>query len=150
MTLTAQQVRNLLEQQFVGCLGQGTQRILQVSNGVKYTWSASAPACQKIQQLSFTPTDVSGPQPVVTGTTEQIVTNGQLVVPPTKTYRVTVNNFLAGGGDGFTVLVNGTNTLGGPQDIDALVAYLSAFKAPATPYTQFSPLLQKPRITRLP
>lgn len=150
MTLTAQQLRNVLEQQFVGCLGQTTQRILQVSNGIRYSWSASAPACSKIQQLSLTPTDVSGPLPVVTGTTEQIVVSGQLVVPPTKTYRITVNNFLATGGDGFTVLTGGTNVLGGPQDIDALVAYLSTFKAPATPYTQFSPLLQKPRITRLP
>ena len=30
-------MKDLLEQQFVGCLGQGTQRILQVSNGVSYT-----------------------------------------------------------------------------------------------------------------
>ena len=35
MTLSAQQIKNLLEQQFVGCLGQTTQRILQVSNGLK-------------------------------------------------------------------------------------------------------------------
>jgi 5'-nucleotidase len=85
MTLTAQQLKNLLEQQFVGCLGQGTQRILQVSNGIKYKWSASAPACSKIQELSLTPTDLTAVPPVVTGTTEQIVASGALVVPPTKT-----------------------------------------------------------------
>ena len=36
------------------------------------------------------------------------------------TYRVTMNNFLASGGDGFTVFNQGTNALGGAQDIDAL------------------------------
>jgi 5'-nucleotidase len=40
MTLTAQQLKDLLEQQFTGCLGQGNQRILQISNGLKYEWSA--------------------------------------------------------------------------------------------------------------
>jgi 5'-nucleotidase len=150
MTLTAQQLKNLLEQQFVGCLGQGTQRILQVSNGIKYKWSATAPACAKIQELSLTPTDVSAVPPVVTGTTEQIITSGALVVPPTKTYRITVNNFLATGGDGFSVLVGGTNQLGGAQDIDALVSYLNGYKAPGPVYMPGSPLLQKPRITRVP
>jgi 5'-nucleotidase len=150
MTLTAQQLKNLLEQQFVGCLGQGTQRILQVSNGIKYKWSASAPACSKIQELSLTPTDLTTVPPVVTGTTEQIVASGALVVPPTKTYRVTVNNFLATGGDGFTVLVGGTSQLGGAQDIDALVSYLNGYKAPGPVYMPGSPLLQKPRITRVP
>jgi 5'-nucleotidase len=33
-----------------------------------------------------------------------------------------MNNFLAFGGDGFTVFNEGTNALGGAQDIDALVA----------------------------
>jgi 5'-nucleotidase len=37
-----------------------------------------------------------------------------------------MNNFLATGGDGFTVFNEGTNSLGGAQDIDALAAYLSA------------------------
>ena len=35
-------------------------------------------------------------------------------------FRVTMNNFLAAGGDGFTVFNEGTNALGGAQDIDAL------------------------------
>jgi 5'-nucleotidase len=42
------------------------------------------------------------------------------------TYRVTVNNFLAGGGDGFTVLTGGTNAVTGPIDLDAFTAYLGA------------------------
>ncbi len=37
-----------------------------------------------------------------------------------------MNNFLATGGDGFTVFNEGTNSLGGAQDIDALIAYFTA------------------------
>jgi 5'-nucleotidase len=48
------------------------------------------------------------------------------VVNPTDTFRVTMNNFLATGGDGFTVFNEGTNALGGAQDIDAFAAYLTA------------------------
>jgi 5'-nucleotidase len=49
-------------------------------------------------------------------------------------YRVTMNSFLATGGDNFTVFNQGTNTLGGDQDIDALEAYIQANK-PLTPPT---------------
>ncbi len=45
-------------------------------------------------------------------------------VLPTETYRVTVNNFLAGGGDGFSVLTGGTNQVTGPIDLDAFTDYL--------------------------
>lgn len=41
-------------------------------------------------------------------------------------YRVTMNSFLATGGDNFTVFNQGTDTLGGDQDIDALEAYIKA------------------------
>jgi 5'-nucleotidase len=51
--------------------------------------------------------------------------NGVLV-NPTDTFRVTMNNFLATGGDGFAVFNEGTNGLGGAQDIDALVNYFTA------------------------
>ena len=42
-----------------------------------------------------------------------------------QTYRVTVNNFLADGGDGFRVLREGTDRVSGPLDVDALIGYLS-------------------------
>jgi 5'-nucleotidase len=48
------------------------------------------------------------------------------------------------------VLLGGANALGGAQDIDALVAYLSDYKAPAAPYDPNTPALSLPRITRLP
>jgi len=57
-------------------------------------------------------------------------------------YRVSMNNFLAGGGDGFTVFKNGTDPLVGVTDIDALVAHFQAY----------SPIAPGPanRITFLP
>lgn len=150
MTLTGQQIKDLLEQQFTGCMGQTAQRVMQVSNGLKYSWSAGAPACSKIVNLVLTPTDVTVTPPIATGAPDNIVVNG-VVQNPAKTYRVTVNNFMATGGDGFTVLLGGTNSLGGAQDIDALTAYLNGgYKAPRPAYDPTLPALAIPRITQLP
>jgi 5'-nucleotidase len=38
---------------------------------------------------------------------------------------VTVNSFLASGGDGFTVLLRGTNLVGGDVDLDALIDHIA-------------------------
>lgn len=150
MTLTGQQIKDLLEQQFTGCMGQTAQRVMQVSNGLKYSWSAAAPACSKIVNVVLTPTDVTVTPPVANGAPDNIVVNG-VVQNPTKTYRVTVNNFMATGGDGFTVLLGGTSALGGAQDIDALTAYLNGgYKAPKAAYDPTLPALAIPRITQLP
>ena len=149
MTLTAQQLKNLLEQQFNGCMGQIADRVMQISNGLKYTWSLSAAPCSKIVNVDFTPTDVTVTPPVATGATEHIVVGG-VVQNPTKTYRVTVNNFMATGGDGFSVLLGGQSLLGGAQDIDALIAYLVGYKLPNPAYDASLPALAIPRISRLP
>ncbi len=149
MTLTAQQIKNVLEQQFGGCMGQVGQRIMQISNGLSYSWSNAAVPCAKIVDVTFTPTDVTVTPPVVTGAPDRIVVGG-VVQNPARTYRVTVNNFMATGGDGFTVLLGGQNTLGGAQDIDALVAYLVGYKAPSPAYDPTRPALALPRIARLP
>jgi len=103
LTLTGAQVRALLEQQFVGFMGQTTQRILSPSANVAYTWSASAVAGAKISGLTI------GGAPIV----------------DTASYRVTVNSFLATGGDGFLVFNSGTDRVGGDVDIDALEKYLT-------------------------
>lgn len=111
-TLTGAQIKQLLEQQFVGCFGQTTKRILLPSAGFTYTQDITRPACDVIDpatiRLNGTPID------------------------PTGTYRVTMNSFLATGGDGFTTFNAGTNAVGGAQDIDALVAYFQAH-SPITP-----------------
>ena len=51
--------------------------------------------------------------------------NGQRI-DPAASYRVTVNNYLAVGGDGFTVLKEGTAPRVGIYDVDALYAYFQA------------------------
>jgi 5'-nucleotidase len=102
MTLTGTQVDTLLEQQATAG-GDGLGRTLQVSNGFTYEWSASAPNGSKVDIAS-------------------IMING-VPIDPNASYRVTVNSFLADGGDGFTVLVQGTDRLGGEVDLDALVTY---------------------------
>jgi 5'-nucleotidase len=102
-----------------------------------------------VTDLTLTPPNVAVVPPVVTGPPELIVQAG-VVLNPTRTYRVTVNNFIATGGDGFTTLLDGAGSLGGAQDIDALVAYLAGYKAPAAAYDPTSAALRKPRIVRLP
>jgi 5'-nucleotidase len=104
-TMTGEMLRRLLEQQFVGCGGQAVQRILQVSNTFRYEQNAAAAACaDKIGRMFVADVEVT----------------------PTDSFRVTMNSFLAAGGDGFTVFNEGTEALGGAQDIDALVAAFAA------------------------
>jgi 5'-nucleotidase len=83
------------------------------------------------------------------GVTDVIVDAAGAVPNPAKTYRLTVNNFMSTGGDGFTTFLAGTDRLGGAQDIDALVSYMAAFKAPNAPYDPNDPNLAKPRISRI-
>lgn len=111
-TLTGAQIRSLLEQQFPGCGGQTTERILQISASLKYERSTAA--------LPATPTAAQCAAAI-----GQVWVNGTLL-QATDSVRVTMNSFLATGGDGFTVFNSGTETLGGAQDIDAFVAYLGA------------------------
>ena len=56
---------------------------------------------------------------------ERMSLNGQ-PIDPAANYRVTVNNFLSVGGDGFTVLTQGNAPQIGIYDVDALHAYFKA------------------------
>jgi 5'-nucleotidase len=58
-----------------------------------------------------------------------------VVVDPAASYRVTVNSFLADGGDSFPILTQGTNRLGGAVDTDAFEAYFVA-NSPVPPGPQ--------------
>jgi 5'-nucleotidase len=141
MTLSAQQIKNLLEQQFAGCRGQTTQRILIPSAGVKYSWDSTQACDARVRDLRLV--DAGG------AVIDTIVDSAGTLPAPAKTYRVTVNSFLASGGDGFTALVGGLDPLGGAQDIDALTAYMADFKTPERPaYDPTSSALGKPRIVR--
>lgn len=122
LTLSGAQIKTLLETQFANCLGQTSfDRILQVSKGLTYNWSAGAACGNKVSSIAL---------------------NG-VAIDPTASYRVTVNSFLADGGDAFAVLKDGTARLGGAVDTDAFEAYLQANPAGVAPGAQN-------RITRLP
>ncbi|MEU8815136.1 bifunctional metallophosphatase/5'-nucleotidase [Actinoplanes sp. NPDC048796] len=109
-TFTGAQIKTVLEQQFAGFQGQTTNKILQVSAGFTYTWSASAAPGSKISNLALNGTPID----------------------PAASYQVTTNDFLANGGDGFGALTAGTGRTTAPGfDIDALVAHLGA--APVSP-----------------
>ncbi|HSL27615.1 MAG TPA: bifunctional metallophosphatase/5'-nucleotidase [Anaerolineales bacterium] len=112
MTLTGAQIKAVLEQQFNNPAA-GQNRILQVSNGFSYTWSQSAPIGNKVSNIML---------------------NG-VPLDPNTSYRVTVNSFLADGGDNFSVLAQGTNRLGGAVDTDAFEAYFAA-NSPVAPGLQ--------------
>ncbi|WP_238019051.1 5'-nucleotidase C-terminal domain-containing protein [Dactylosporangium sp. AC04546] len=112
-SFTGAQIKDVLEQQFVGFGGQTVQRILQVSAGLTYTYSASAAPGSKVSDVRLNGTPID----------------------PAATYLVTTNDFLANGGDGFTNLAKGTGRVTAPGfDIDALVSYLGA--GPVSPGPQ--------------
>jgi len=98
--LTGAQIKNALEQQFTAA----KTTILQPSSGLQFSWSASAPIGSKVSGITL---------------------NG-VALDPNASYRVTVNNFLQGGGDGFSEFTKGTNITGGGIDLDAFSAYLAA------------------------
>jgi 5'-nucleotidase len=100
LTLTGQRIKDLLEQQWSD---PKRPRILQVSKGFGYAWDNAKGNGERI-------------------IAERMSLNGQPIDPATS-YRVTVNNFLAVGGDGFTVLRDGTGWQTGVYDSDALDAY---------------------------
>lgn len=51
------------------------------------------------------------------------------------TYRVTMNSFLSTGGDGFAIFAQGTDSVTGPVDLDAMERYLAGESIRALPAT---------------
>jgi 5'-nucleotidase len=110
--LTGAQLITALRQQVSGP-NQASPKILQVSKGFTYT-------------LDMTK---SGADRIVTDT---VKLNG-VAIEEAKTYRVAMNEFLSGGGDGFPVFKEGKNKLVGASDLDALTAYFAAHSSPSAP-----------------
>ena len=127
MTLTGAQIDRLLEEQFCG--GNATEhRVLQPSAGFTYTYAAAAVGAADCDLA-----DAVDPATIAIG---------GVPVDPAASYRITVNSFLATGGDNFAVLNQGTDKLGGAVDLDALEDYLSAAPGGVDPGPQ-------DRITRI-
>jgi 5'-nucleotidase len=100
MTLTGAQIKDALEQQWAD---PKRPRILQVSKGFSFAWDGAKGDGERI-------------------ITERMTLNGVRIDPAAR-YRVTVNNYLSVGGDGFTAFVGGTDQLTGIYDVDALYDY---------------------------
>lgn len=104
-SFTGRQIVALLEQQFAsGSNTLAQPSVLLPSTGFEYGFDLTRPEGQRIID------------PRLHG---EPLREEQL-------YRVTTNNFLASGGDNFTLLREGVDQLGGPQDIDALEDYIRA------------------------
>ncbi|AZN43648.1 bifunctional 2',3'-cyclic-nucleotide 2'-phosphodiesterase/3'-nucleotidase [Paenibacillus albus] len=100
MTLTGAQIRTLLQQQW-GDTPDKT-KTLQIS-GLKYTADFSKPIAERV--IALTKED---------GTE----------ISDTEEYTAVVNNFMAAGGDNYTVLTQGANPVAGITDIDAFYNYV--------------------------
>ncbi|MCP9206967.1 bifunctional metallophosphatase/5'-nucleotidase [Streptomyces sp. NEAU-Y11] len=110
--LTGAQLISGLQQQVSGP-NESSPKILQVSKGFTYT-------------LDLTK---SGKDRIVTGS---VKLNGE-PIDPAKTYRVAMNEFLAGGGDGFPAFKEGKNKLVGASDLEAFTSYLGAHSSASSP-----------------
>jgi 5'-nucleotidase len=99
-TCTGQQLYDVLNQQFNNP-SAGSNRIMLPSANVRYTWDNAT-------------------KQVVDGS----LTFGGVAVDKAASYRVAMNNFMADGGDGYTVFTQCTNALGGEVDLDAFTRYL--------------------------
>ncbi|KOU13560.1 5'-nucleotidase [Streptomyces sp. WM6372] len=113
--LTGAQLITALQQQVSGPVNGPNPKILQVSKGFTYTLDMTKTGADRI-------------------VVDSVKLNGA-AIDPAKTYRVAMNEFLAGGGDGFTVLKDHKNKLVGVPDLEAFNTYLakSTQAAPLAP-----------------
>ena len=121
MDMTGTQIDMALEQQWIGVNPVPGNKLLQVSEGFTYSYSAAdAAAAIANPSQAGNVVDIA-----------DIMLNG-VPIDPNGVYRVTVNSFIADGGDQFPAFLLGTNRLGGAVDTDALEAYFLAH-SPLTP-----------------
>ncbi|WP_131740775.1 bifunctional metallophosphatase/5'-nucleotidase [Actinomadura roseirufa] len=99
-SLTGAQVDALLEQQWTAA----GEKILQPSANLRFTIDRSRPVGDRVSEITI---------------------DGK-PVDPSATYKVAANNFLLGGGDGFSTFTQGKDQVLGPIDLDGFVAYMGA------------------------
>jgi 5'-nucleotidase len=98
-TFTGLLVQELLESQY----RQDRPRVLYPSAQLTYQVDLKKPVGQRVSDIRI---------------------QGQ-TLQPHASYRVTMNSFLATGGDAFSVFNRGTDVVGGDLDVDALTEYLA-------------------------
>jgi 5'-nucleotidase len=102
--LTGQQVYDALNLQWMG----HTRPTMLEASGLAYTWDSILPVGNRVVEVRK---------------------NGKLI-DKSGLYAVTVNSFLAQGGDNFSVFKSGRNAVVGPMDLDALCGYVSSLPQP--------------------
>ena len=107
VSLTGAQIDALLEQQWT----DAGEKILQPSANLHFTINRANPVGDRVSDIT-----IDG-----------------VPIDEAATYKVAANNFLLGGGDGFTVFTEGTDQVLGPIDLDALVAYFESQEALSPP-----------------
>ena len=101
MTMTGAQVRAAIEE---GLDDQGTKQVLSPSIGLKFSYDMRRPSGSRLVSLTL----------------------NDKPVEPAVNYRVTVLNFLAEGGDGFSTFRQGTDLTRGMVDNEALQQWIGA------------------------
>ncbi|MDN7013246.1 bifunctional metallophosphatase/5'-nucleotidase [Methanoculleus sp. FWC-SCC3] len=104
MALTGEQVRDALERQWEAPLPPHNLAV----SGLTYSFDERKPVGHRIVEVR------------VNGT----------ALDPNARYTAAMVDFLATGGDRYTVFENGTDIVNGPFDIDALVAYMESLSEP--------------------
>ncbi|TYB40846.1 bifunctional metallophosphatase/5'-nucleotidase [Actinomadura chibensis] len=99
-SLTGAQLDALLEQQWTSA----GEKILQPSANLHFTIDRTKPVGDRVSAITVDGTPVT----------------------PAAVYKVAANNFLLGGGDGFSVFTEGKDQVLGQIDLDTLVAYFQA------------------------
>jgi 5'-nucleotidase len=108
-TFSGRDLRDLLEEQFEGgTKTTASPMVLLPSANFRYGYDLSRPKGQRIVDPRLDGKPLSD----------------------TADYRVTMNNFLASGGDGFTIFAKGRDAVGGISDVEAFERYLAGASAP--------------------
>jgi 5'-nucleotidase len=105
---TGRQLKAILEQQFGA--GSKAPNLLLPSANFSFAYDQRRPAGQRVQDVRLDGAPLRDD----------------------RVYRVALNSFLAGGGDNFSVFAEGRDQVDGPQDTEALEAYIAAAN-PLTP-----------------
>jgi 5'-nucleotidase len=101
---TGAEIKAILEQQFASGTNSAVRpNMLTPSANFRFSYDKSRSAGQRIVAMTL---------------------NGK-PIDPAGTYRVAVNNFLASGGDNFTLLAAGRDPIDAGLDLDATEAYLA-------------------------
>ncbi len=117
MTLTGEQIRQVLEQQWQPAGSSRPFLKLGVSDGFEYVYDPTAASGERITAMYL---------------------NGE-AIDPTAQYRVVANSFLAGGGDNFGTFAQGTQRSdSGRVDLQGMVDYFVANPVASPDYAQRS------------